>query len=37
MAAKRGLGKGLGAIFGEEVIKEQKRKDCDGRWKKERN
>ena len=26
MAAKRGLGKGLGAIFGEEVIKEQKEK-----------
>lgn len=24
MAAKKGLGKGLGAIFGEEVIKEQK-------------
>ena len=26
MAAKKGLGKGLGAIFGEEVIKEQKEK-----------
>ena len=36
MAAKRGLGKGLGAIFGEEVIKEQKERL---RWKmeKERN
>ena len=35
MAAKRGLGKGLGAIFGEEVINRKKRL----RWKmeKERN